>query len=113
IGRRSIEPDELPGKVLVRSGQETIEPEIWWMLFNGPSRKRRELEHGSSGDAAALEIPPLEAGISYKQWALHAVFLIAAILIGFELASTDALRALEMPDQIPKARTAPPKARTR
>jgi hypothetical protein len=102
----------VPGKVLVRSGQETIEPEIWWMLFNGPSRKRRELERGS-GERSALEVPPLETGMSYKQLGLNVVFIALALLIGFELASTDALRVLELPDQIPKTLPAAPKARTR
>jgi hypothetical protein len=96
----------VPGRFLVRAGQDKIEPEIWWMLFNGPSRKRRELERGTGSESAALEIPPLEQGLSYKQWLLNLAFLLAALWIGFELASTDALRVLEPSDALP-AKTTP------
>ncbi len=101
----------VPGRYLVRSGQQKIEPEIWWMLFRGPSPKRRALESGVGSEARSIEIPPLEGGISYKQWAVNAAFLVVALWLGFELASTDALRALEPPDQLPIKTT--PKIRVR
>jgi hypothetical protein len=99
----------VPGRFLVRAGQDKIEPEIWWMLFNGPSRKRRELE--SASGSAELEIPPLETGLSYKQWAVNLAFLLVALWIGFEIASTDALSALQIPDALPAKTT--PKQRAR
>ena len=106
----------VPGRVLVRSGQDKIEPEIWWMLFNGPSRKRRQLEAGADAAALPLEVPPLESGTSLKQWIVNVVFLLGALWIGFELASTDALGALQIPEEVPSqlpAKTTLPKGRTR
>jgi hypothetical protein len=100
----------IPGRFLIRAGQDKIEPEIWWMLFNGLSRKRRELESGSS-EAATIEIPPLEQGLNYKQWIVNLAFLLAALFIGFELASIDAVNALQFPDPVPTKAT--PKQRSR
>jgi hypothetical protein len=91
----------VPGSFLIRSGQQNIEPEIWWMLFNGPSRKRRELESAAGADSVLLELPPLEKGVSYKQWLLNLAFLLGALWIGFEIASIDAVSALQLPDDLP------------
>ena len=96
----------VPARFLVRAGQEKLVPEIWWMLFNGPSRKRRELESGAGAEAPPLESPPIERTVSYKQAIVNVAFLLGALWLGFELASTDAVSALEIPDALP-ARTTP------
>jgi hypothetical protein len=98
----------VPGRYLVRAGQDKIDPEVWWMLFTGRSEKRRELEQGTgSDDSASIEVPPLQQGISYKQWAVNLAFLIGALWLGFELASTDAFRSL-VPDEPAKVAPAAP-----
>lgn len=95
----------VPGRYLVRAGQDKIDPEVWWMLFTGRSAKRRELEQGTSDEKLLpIEVPPMEQGISYKQWLVNLAFLLGALWIGFEIASIDALSAL-MPDE--PAATAP------
>jgi len=97
----------VPGRYLVRAGQDKIAPEVWWMLFVGRSAKRRELEVGSDDKKKVpkIEVPPMEQGISYKQWLVNLAFLLGALWLGFEIASTDALRSLA-PDE-PAATTAP------
>ncbi len=96
----------VPGRYLVRAGQDKIDPEVWWMLFTGRSARRRELENGSGDDKVIpIEVPPMEKGINYKQWLLNAAFLLGALWIGFEIASIDAVRSL-MPDE-PADKVAP------
>ncbi len=43
--------------------------------------------------------------MSYKQWLVNAVFLLGALWIGFEIASTDAVSALQVPDFLPTKTT--------
>ena len=90
----------VPGRFLLRQGQGTIEPETWWLLFNGPSKKRRALEGGVGvGKPKELELPPFEGGLNYKQWIINVAFVLGALWIGFEVASLDALSGVTVPDQ--------------
>jgi LSD1 subclass zinc finger protein len=103
----------VPGRYLLRAGQEKIDPEVWWMLFTGRSAKRRELEGGSSDDkSVGIEVPPMEQGISYKQWLINLAFLLGALWLGFEIAATDALRSLAPADPPVKVTSAPSPAPT-
>jgi hypothetical protein len=58
-----------------------------------------------------LEDPPIERTVSLKQAIMNVAFVLVALWLGFELASTDALRALEIPDALPTKTT--PKQRVR
>ena len=66
----------VPGRFLLRQGQGIIEPETWWLLFNGPSKKRRALEGGvRAASRKSSQLPPFEGGLNYKQWIINVAFV--------------------------------------
>jgi len=102
----------VPLRVRARARNETPEPDVWWLLFQGPSEKRRELEQ-PTGDAPAAvaaainffkpgvaDTPigaepgvydaPEVRGIYWPQVALTAALGTAAVVIGMIL--TELLR---------------------
>lgn len=44
----------VPARVRTRARNETPEPDVWWILFQGTSPKRRELEQPTEDDAARV-----------------------------------------------------------
>jgi hypothetical protein len=55
----------VPARSLALRGQDTPKPEVWWVLFQGASRKRRELEaptEGTSGTTATAALALLKPG---------------------------------------------------
>ncbi len=44
----------VPARVRMRARNETPEPDVWWMLFQGPSNKRKQLEAPTGEDTAGV-----------------------------------------------------------
>lgn len=51
----------VPARIRTRARNETPEPDVWWMLFQGPSSKRAELEAPTADDAA----PTVAAALNF------------------------------------------------
>lgn len=87
-------------------GRDTVQPEVWWILFQGPSKKRRELEaptetpappamksalgllkpggdHTPIGDAPGVYTAPEVEGIYWPQVGITLLLGSAAVAIGF------------------------------
>jgi hypothetical protein len=102
----------VPLRVRARARNETPEPDVWWLLFQGPSKKRRELEAPTDdgpegikinlnlfkpgaagapiGTAPGVYDAPEIPGIYWPQVALTAALGTAAVVIGMIL--TELLR---------------------
>jgi hypothetical protein len=97
----------VPARSLMRARSQTPAPDVWWILFQGPSAKRRALEAPTDdatskvlaaknllvprraaepiGDAPGVYDAPEVPGIYWPQVALTAALGTAAVVIGMIL----------------------------
>jgi hypothetical protein len=98
----------VPLKVRARARNETPAPDVWWLLFQGPSKRRRELEAPTEEKAAGLKVSlnmfkpgaagapigtapgvyeaPEVSGIYWPQVALTVALGTAAVIVGMVIS---------------------------
>ncbi len=82
-------------------GQKNLAPELWWLLFSGPSRQRLEFERALLQSTEAAENPELPPSKSKSGCVLAIVLAVSGLLVAVGLA-------VAPDDDPPKPSAAPP-----